>query len=218
MACLLSACKSTLQASRVLLSKTDKSNKAYQEPVLRVKHIWSDFQNCFFLLVFHGHLLASVGHQNVTYLQLYRNAGAAWRRYCLRREIPERFSCCRGPMLAASETEFLNGWLKANLPGSFTVLRRNQIFSLNLSGCGSGDDLQYTNRSEILYGWNISGSFRISSPVSYFWCLTRTCCEELKCSCVIFTFQMEHRRGRISLTDLSQAGENINTKFYGWHS
>lgn len=76
MACLLSACKSTLQAGRVLLSKTE-SNKAYQQPVLHVKHIWSDFQNCFFLLIFHVHLLVSVGRGNITYLQLYRNAGAA---------------------------------------------------------------------------------------------------------------------------------------------
>ena len=123
-ACLLSACESTLQAGRVLLSKTE-SNKAYRELVLHIKQVSSDFWSCSFLLVFCVHQLVAVGHQPVTSLRLYGNAGAAWCRRCLRRGIPVRFGCCRGPMLAASETEFLNGWLKANLLGSFTVLQRN---------------------------------------------------------------------------------------------
>lgn len=52
-----------------------ESYKAYQEPELHVKHIWSDFQNCFFFFSFSCSSVG-VGHQNVTYLQLYRNAGA----------------------------------------------------------------------------------------------------------------------------------------------
>lgn len=103
-ACLLSVCKSTLQAVKVLLSEC---RKAYQEPVLHLKHIWGDIQSCFFfLLIFHIHLLVSVGHRNVTYSQLHRNTGAAWCRYCLQGEIPVRFSICRGLILAASKTEF----------------------------------------------------------------------------------------------------------------
>lgn len=44
---------------------------------------------------------------------------------CLQREILVRFSCCWGPIPAASETEFLNGWLNTNLLGSFAVFHRN---------------------------------------------------------------------------------------------
>lgn len=145
-------CKSTLQAGRALLSG---SRKAYQEPVLHLKHIWGDFQSCFFfLLIFHIHLLVSFGRRNVTYSLLHRNTGAAWCRCCLQREIPVRFSSCRRLIVAASATEFLNGWLRANLPGSFIALQRNYISSFNLCSFGSGDNLEYTSQSEVLYGWN----------------------------------------------------------------
>lgn len=82
-------------------------------------------RNAFFSSRFPVHLSVSVGRRNVTYLQLYRNAGAARCRCCLQKEIPTRFSCCLRPIRAESDTEFLNVWVKVNLPASSMLLRRN---------------------------------------------------------------------------------------------